>query len=408
MAKLGPAFNRLLTASGVSNLADGIFIVALPLLAVSLTRSPALVAGVALAQRLPWLIMALPAGALADRLDRRRTMVRVDFLRVAVMGTIAAAVAADVASMPLLYVAAIVLGVGETLFDTASQSILPAIVGRDRLTEANGRLQAVELTTNNFVGPSLGGLLAAVALASTFASSAAGYLVAAFCLIRIPGSFRPVRDGPATSIREDIAEGLRFVWHNQTLRTLAIMLGVTNLAFQAHFSVFVLFATGPMGLSEAGYGLLTASFALGAIAAPLTVPWLERTFGRARTLFGVIVFFGASLAVPAVTPNVAANVGAFVVASFGSVVWNVITVSLRQRITPDHLLGRMNSAYRLMGWGTMPIGALLGGVVAEVWGLRPTFALAAAIHLPLLLGFLLLTEARISEAEAAAGPVTAG
>ena len=398
-SKLGGSFNRLISASALSNLADGVFQVALPLLAVSLTRSPGLVAGVALAQRLPWLLMALPAGALADRLDRKRTMVRVDLLRVVVMGALALAVGLDAASIPVLYVAALVLGCGETLFDTAAQSILPSIVDRESLSLANGRLQAVELTTNAFIGPSLGGLLAAAALTAAFAASSAAYLVAALCLVGIAGSFRPERAGPPTSMRREIADGIRFVWRNPLLRTLGLMLGTTNLAFTAHLSVFVLFATGPMGLSKTGYGLLIASSALGGVLGSFAGPRLERTFGRARCLFGAIVLFGATLAVPALTTNIIANVAGLVAASFGSVTWNVITVSLRQRITPDHLLGRMNAAYRMLGWGTMPIGAAIGGAIAEWSSLRVTFVAAALLHLPLLLGFLVVTEARIDAAD---------
>jgi MFS family permease len=399
MARLPRSFSRLLTGSALSNLADGVFQVALPLLAVTLTRSPGLVAGVALAQRLPWLVVALPAGAFADRLDRRRTMFRVESVRVVVMGGLALVVALDVASMPILYVAALVLGVGETFFDTAAQSILPSIVDRDQLSLANGRLQAVELTTNSFIGPSLGGLLAAAALTAAFAASAGAYLVSTICIISISGSFRPERSGPPTKIRADIAEGLRFVWRNPVLRTLGIMLGTTNLAFMAHFSVFVLFATGPMGLSKTGYGLLLAASALGGVGGSWAGPWLERRVGRARCLIGAIVLFGASLAVPAITTDVIAVGASFIVASFGSVVWNVITVSLRQRITPDALLGRMNSAYRLLGWGTMPIGAALGGAIAEWSSLRTTFVVAALLHVPLLLGFFVVTEARITEAD---------
>jgi MFS family permease len=144
--------------------------------------------------------------------------------------------------------------------------------------------------------------------------------------------------------------------------------------------------------------VLTSS-ALGGILGSWAGPRLERTFGRARCLFGAIALFGSTLAVPALTTNILANVAAFIGASFGSVVWNVITVSLRQRITPDRLLGRMNSAYRMLGWGTMPLGAALGGAIAEVWGLRPTFVVAALLHVPLLLGFLVVTEARIDEAD---------
>jgi len=403
---LGRSFRRLWVASALSNLADGVFQVALPLLAVTLTRSPALVAGVALVQRLPWLLMALPAGALADRLDRRRTMARVDVLRVVVLGALVVAIALDRASMPVLYVAAFVLGVGETLFDTAAQSILPSIVDRPDLSVANGRLQAVEITMNQFVGPPLGGLLAAAAIAAALAASVGAYLVAAVCLTTIAGTFRPERIGPERSLRQDVAEGLRFVWGSPLLRTLALLLGMTNLAFTAHMAVFVLFAVdpGPMGLSTTGYGLFLASGGVGGLAAAWVAPRLERRIGRARCLFGAIVLFGGSLGTPALTTNLAVNVGAYVGASFGAVVWNIITVSLRQRITPDRLLGRVNAAYRLVGWGTMPIGAALGGAIAETAGLRPTFVAAALLHVPLLLGFLVVTEHRMADAEAAGVP----
>lgn len=402
MTRLGTPFRRLWAASAFSNLADGVFQVALPLLAVTLTKSPALVAGVALAERLPWLVMALPAGALADRLDRRRTMVRVDLLRVAVMGALAVLVALDAATMPALYACAVVLGIGETLFDTAAQSILPALVGRRDLSAANGRLQAVELTMNQFVGPPLGGLLAAAALASAFALSSGAYLVAALFLVAVSGSFRPARPAQPTRMRSEIAEGIRFVWGNPVLRTLALMLGATNLAFTAYYAVFVLFAVdpGPMGLSRSGYGVFLAVSAVGGVIGGWASPGLERTLGRARCLMIAIVLFGASLAVPAITASPVANAVAFAMAGLWSVVWNVITVSLRQRITPDRLLGRMNSTYRLLGWGTMPIGAALGGAIAEWAGLRATFAVAALIHVPLLLGFLVVTDRRIEEAEA--------
>lgn len=401
MAKLGSSFNRLLTASALSNLADGVFQIALPLLAVTLTNRPALVAGVAVAQRLPWLFMALPAGALADRLDRRRTMVRVDVLRVVVMGGIALAVALDVASMPVLYVAALVLGVGETLFDTAAQSILPSLVPREHLSRANGNLAAVELTMNQFVGPPLGGLLAAAAMTAAFGFSSGAYLLAALALVSISGSFRPERVGPPTKMRAEIAEGLRFVWGNPVLRTLGLVLGVMNLASMAHFSVFVLYAVdpGPMGLSTSGYGLLFGVTTVGGLAGSWLAPRIEQRFRRSRVLLMTLIVMGVVLAVPAFTASVVLNAIAFIAAAGAGVTWNVITVSLRQRITPDRLMGRMNSAYRMLGWGTMPIGAALGGAVAEIWGLRPTFAVAALLHVPLLLGFLVITEARIDAAD---------
>lgn len=404
-SSLGPGYARLWSASGLSNLADGVFQVALPLLAVAITDSPALVAGVALAQRLPWLVMALPAGALADRLDRRTTMVRVDLLRVVVMGALGLAVAADVATIPAIYAAALVLGVGETLFDTASQSILPSVVGREQLSEANGRLYAVELVTNQFLGPPLGGLLASIALSVAFAVSAGAYLLAAIALLALVGTFRPERVGPERRMRAEIAEGLRFVWSNPVLRTLGLMLGVMNLASTAHAAVFVLFAVdpGPMGLSEGGFGLLVASGAVGGLVGAWVAPRAERALGRTRCLLAVVVVGIVAPLVPALTPAVPWNVAGGIAFGIGVVIWNVITVSLRQRITPDRLLGRMNAAYRLLGWGTMPVGAALGGVVAEGFGLRTTFVVASVLQIPLLAAFLFLDDERISTAEVPVG-----
>ena len=400
---LGPAFGRLWASAVLSNLADGVFTVALPLLAVRLTQSPGPVAAVAFAQRVPWLLMALPAGALADRLDRRVTMLRVQLLRVAVLGGVASAVVVEAESMPLLYGAAFVLGVGETLFDTSAQSILPGIVDRARLSEANGRLFAAELAANQLVGPALGGFLAALALASAFAFSAAAYLVAAGCLALMVGTFRAVRTSAPARMRAEIAEGLRFVWRNRLLRTLALMLGVSSMALTAWMSVFVLFVVdpGPLGLSQAGYGLLLSAGAVGGVAGSRAAPALERALGRPRCLALAVVVFSGTLLTPVVTESVVAAAAALALSSVGIVVWNVITVSLRQSITPDHLLGRMNAAYRLLGWGGMPLGAVLGGAVAEAAGLRATFLVSGLMGISVLVGCVVVTDEAIARAEQA-------
>jgi MFS family permease len=385
-------------AAAVSNLGDGVFQVALPLLAVSLTRSPTQIAGVAIAARVPWLVMALVAGALADRLDRRRTMVRVDLIRGVLLAGLAVAVAADAASMPLLYALALALGFAETLFDTASQSLMPALVESDDLSKANGRLYAAELVTNQFIGPPIGGLLAASALALAFGLTAAGYLLAAVALLTLTGTFRPQRTGPPTRLRADIAEGVRFVWHHSVLRTLGIMLGVWNMASTAAGAVFVLYAVepGPMQLSAASFGVLLTTGAIGGIIGSWVAPRLERSLGRRATLALCVATGGSMALVPALTTSPVAVGASFVMAGVAGVAWNVITVSLRQRITPDHLLGRMNSVYRLLGWGTIPVGALLGGVLADTVGLRWVFVVDAALTLSLLLGFSRLTEDRLS------------
>jgi MFS family permease len=405
--KLGRNFHKALVASGFANLADGVFQVALPLLAVQLTRSPLLIAGVNLVARLPWLL-ALVAGALADRLDRRRTMVQVNLVRTVLLGGLALAVVADLASLPMLYAVALLLGCAETLFDTSAQSLLPAIVARQDLTTANSRLFAVELVANTFVGPPLGGLLAAAGLAVAMGAPALAYLAGAGCLALIAGSFRAAGAGPAgsTRLRDEVVEGLRFVFRHPVLRPLAVMLGVQNMAFAAMYSVLVLYAVapGPMGLSEGGFGVLLAALGVGSLIGTwLAVP-AERRLGRVRTLVVAVVLSGTSLLVPALTANAVLVGASEVVSGVAIVLWNVVTVSLRQRITPDRLLGRMNASYRLVGWGTMPLGAALGGFLAEALGLQATFAIAAAVTLVLLPAFRFVTEEAVDRAEAAASP----
>ncbi|HUG49163.1 MAG TPA: MFS transporter [Candidatus Limnocylindria bacterium] len=402
---------RLWGASAVSNLADGIFFIVLPLLAVRLTDSPILVAGVAIAGRLPWLFFVLIAGALADRLDRRRTMRNVQLLRVGVMGTLVVLALVDGLSLPILYVAALVLGIGETLFDTAAQSILPAVVEKDKLALANGRLYGAELVMNQFVGPPLGGLLIAISVPLALGSSVVGYALAAMGLTLVVGSFKARREGPPTRLTTDIAEGLRYLLRHRVLRTLALMVGVMNLAGAATGAILVLYAVspGPMNLSEPEFGLFATTFAVGSVAGSIAAARMERRVGRIPLLFLCVTVSAVSFAVPAFTANVFLIAPAFVVSGVFVVVWNVITVSLRQRIIPDHLLGRVNSAYRLFAWGSQPVGALLGGLIGEALGLPAVFLLGGITTLLLLFTRTVLTEEAIvaAEAEAPAGPAPA-
>jgi MFS family permease len=393
---------RLWSASAASNLADGLFFIALPLLAVRLTDSPILIAGLAIAGRLPWLVFVLVAGALADRLDRRTTMRNVQLFRVAVVAVLAALAVMDALSLPVLYVAAFVLGVGETLFDTAAQSILPSVVDKEQLATANGRLYAVELVMNQFVGPPLGGVLIGLSVPLVLGSSIVGYALAALGLTLLVGSFRPQRSGPPTRLTSDIAEGLRYLWRNRVLRTMAFMVGGMNLASTATFAVLVLYAVspGPMRLSEPAFGVLLTTFAIGSLLGSFLAAPLQRRFGRVRMLFLSVVIIGAGLAVPAFTTSAIVIGASFAISGVFIVVWNVITVTLRQRIVPDGLLGRVNAGYRLFAWGTQPIGALLGGVVGELLGLPAVFLLGGALGLTMLLARLVIDEPAIVAAEA--------
>jgi MFS family permease len=191
--RLGLPFWRLWSASSLSNLADGLVKVALPLVAITLTDSPGLVAGVTLAVTLPWLLFALPAGALADRVDRRIAMVTANIVRAAGVAILAVTVLLGLESSPAaiwaLYAVALLLGTAETIYDTCAQSILPQVVARDQLPRANGRLIAAELTANEFVGPPLGGLLVAAGVAVAFATPAALWAVAVGALLLLRGGF---------------------------------------------------------------------------------------------------------------------------------------------------------------------------------------------------------------------------
>ena len=400
-APLGASYWKLWTSSGLSNLADGVFKIALPLLAIQLTQSPTLVAGLTVAATLPWLLFALTAGALADRLDRRKLMLWANLSRALLPAVLAAVILLDFGSIWALYIVALMVGVAETLYDTSAQSIMPQMVHRDQLSRANGRLYAVELTANQFIGPPLGGLLVALGVVVGLAVPAALWLAAVGGLFLIPGAFRMERE-QKTTLRFDIGEGLRFLWNQKILRTLAVMTGVFNFASSAAFAVLVLFAVGPaseMKLSEVGFGLLLTASALGAFVGSFISEWVEARLGRSKsltlTVFGVALFVGA----PALTDNPYVLAPILFVGGILIVLWNVITVSLRQRITPNRLLGRINSAYRLLAWGTMPLGAAAGGLLAQWLGLQVMFAIMGMLTLALLGMMPILTDKAIAAAD---------
>jgi MFS family permease len=404
--RLGLPYWQLWSASSLSNLADGLVKIALPLVAVTLTDSPGLVAGMTLAVTLPWLLFALPAGALADRVDRRVAMVIANVVRAAGVAVLAVALVLGLESSPAaiwaLYAVALLLGTAETIYDTCAQSILPQVVARDQLPRANGRLIAAELTANEFVGPPLGGLLVAAGVAAAFATPAALWAAAVGTLLLLRGSFAVPRTEERTTVRSDVAEGLRYLWRHRLLRTLAGMTGLFNFATNATFAVFVLYAIGPdsaMGLTEVTYGLLFATIAAGNLVGALLADPIIRRLGRSRSLFLGILGGVGTVGIAAVTTIPLVIATAFLIGGLTNALWNVVAVSLRQRITPDRILGRINSSYRLVAWGTRPLGAAAGGLLGELLGLRAVFAIAAGLILVALTGMTQITDTAISTAE---------
>ncbi len=373
----------------------------MPLLAIQFTQSPTLIAGLSVAATLPWLLFALTAGALADRLDRRRLMLWANISRTLLPAALVVGILLDFGSLWALYCVALMVGVAETLYDTSAQSILPQIVQRDQLSRANGRLYAVELTTNQFIGPPLGGLLVAVGVVVGFAVPAVLWLAAVGSLLLVPGSFRQERE-VKTTLRFDIAEGLRFLWKQKILRTLAVMTGVSNFASNGAFAVLVLFAVGPaspMGLSEVGFGILLTSGALGGLVGSFVTERMEAALGRSKALALAVVGIALFVGAPALTANPYVLGVLFFVGGVMIVLWNVITVSLRQRIAPDRLLGRVNSAYRLLAWGSMPLGAAAGGLLAQWLGLQVMFGIMGVLSLAMLALMPILTNRAIDAAE---------
>ena len=376
---LGPEYGKLWTASTLSNLGDGVTLVAGPLLIASLTRDPVLVAGVAFAQRLPWLLFSLISGALVDRLDRRRVMWAVDAFRTVLLGFVGLAVLLNFVSIPLLYTVFFLMGTVETLFDTASVSILPAVVPREKLEKANGRLFGAQIVSNQFAGPPLGGFLFAVAASVPFFLDAGSFAAAAALVLFMRGKFKAERPEGAlpTTLRAEISEGLRWLWGNKLLRTLAISLGIMNLTSTATISIFVLFAQERLGLGSVGYGVLLTSIAVGGVVGSLGAERLAGWLGAGTTMrMGLLIEAGSTgvIALSGEPLVVGAMLALF---GFHAIVWNVITISLRQQIIPERLLGRVNSAYRLLGLGGMSLGALLGGILARGFGLTAPFWFAS-------------------------------
>ena len=382
-AGLGANFYKLWVASGISNFGDGVRLTAMPLLAATITRDPLLVAGVSFAGSAPWLLFALVAGAIVDRVDRRTMMWSVQVFRMGLMGVLSAAIlmgSDGMVLLALLYLVAFLLGIGETLFDNAAQTIMPSVVRKDQLQVANGRLYAAEEVTNRFAGPPVGGFLFVAAVALPLLFDAVTFGLGALLIFAMAGSYTPSRDAASpTKIRHDIAEGLRWLWRHRLLRTLGIMTGVFNMTGFATFSIFVLYVLEILGLSETGYGLLLAITAAGGVIGSLVAPHLARLFGDGPSFY-IIIGMGVieALAIGLTSSPVVVTV-AMITAGLGAMWWNVIAVALRQSIVPDHLLGRVNSVYRLLAWGTMPVGAAIGGFMGNAFGLRSPYFFAAAV-----------------------------
>lgn len=378
---LGPRYTLLWSASTISTLGDGVTAVAAPLLVASVTSNPLLVSAAAFAATLPWLLFSLLSGGLVDRLDRRRVMVVVDSIRAVTVGMLGATIALDVVNLPLLYAVMFLLGTGETLYRTASQAILPALVHPDLLERANGRLGAARTVVHNMIAGPLGGLLFATAAATPFLLDAGTFAVAAVLIALLAGGYRatPAGDPAAptgtgrTSLRSEIAEGLRWLLAHRVLRTMAVLLGLLNVTLTAATAILVLLARDRLGLGSVGYGLLFSAMAAGALVGALTGERIIRRVTSSVTLrVGLLVETAFHLVLAVSTSPIVVG-AAFAVFGVHAALWSIVISSMTQRLTPPAMLGRVHSTFMFLAAGGLAFGALLGGAVATRFGIAAPY-----------------------------------
>jgi len=385
--KLGSSYWRLWTATAISNLGDGISGVAYPWVASAVTRSPLLIAAAGFASSLPWLIFTLHAGVITDRFDRRKLIVAMDAIRGVLTLIVGAIVLLNKDSLPslndlssitdletnwplyiTLVITAFLFGLAEVLRDNSAQTLMPSVVDAENLEKANGRIWSAESLTHSFIGPPLGSLLIGLAIYLPFFVDAGSFFVAVALIASISGSFKPIQEKPREKInfKSEIKEGFRWLWSHDLLRPMAIILGALNLLGTMVAATFILYTQEVLNTSVFVFAVLGTAGAVGGIAGGLIAPKISEKIGSGPSLW-------LSLAMGPIGAVIIGTTSAWQVVwvvllfqSFFSILWNTITVSLRQRIIPSHLLGRVNSVYRFFGWGSIPIGMFLGGGLVTI------------------------------------------
>jgi len=435
--KLGKNYWRLWTAHATSNLGDGLATVAFPWLASAVTRDPFLIALIAVMSRLPWLIFTLPAGVITDRFDRKKIIVAMDVIQGGLALLLAGAIFFERNSLPalnnltsasmvetnyLLYWSLIgislLFGFAEVLRDNASQTFLPSVVTKENLESANGKLWSAEYVMNSFIGPPLASFLLGILVYLPFFIHSATFFVAAGLITLIATIPKPETDNtPKEKInfRVEIKEGFNWLWSHSLLRPMAIILGTLNLVGSITAATFILFAQEILETSVFEFAILGTSGAIGGTLGGILGPKISKKLGSGPSLYLTLISMPLLSLIIGLTSNwyivwvmIAAN-------TVFAVLWNVITVSLRQSIIPSHLLGRVNSVYRFFAWGSMPIGTLIGGAIVSLTQLlgNRELALRMPYFFSLVLGLVIfafaaprLTTEKIERARAEGQPLS--
>jgi len=430
---LGKNYWRLWFAHGVSNLGDGVSQVAYPWLASAVTRSPLLIATVAVASRLPWLVFTLPAGVITDRFDRRKIIIAMDITRAALAFLVAIAVTAQAGNLPaldsvatsvtlqtnwflytVLVVTALLFGCAEVLRDNSAQTFLPEVVEDYQLENANGKLWSVEFVTNSFIGPPLGSFLIGIFVFLPFYFDTLTFFVSAALIATLASVARPIKEvtgKKAVNFKAEINEGFSWLWKHELLRPMAIILGCMNGLGAITTATFILFAQEILQTSVFIFAILGTAGAVGGTLGGILGPKISARIGSGPSLYLTLLTAPIICLIIGLTSSWQLFWFLTAFGTFFAVLWNVITVSLRQSIIPTHLLGRVNSVYRFFAWGSIPIGTLIGGALVDLFEL--TGDREFALRLPYLLvsvaGLLLfffaaprLTTAKIEAARKAA------
>jgi predicted MFS family arabinose efflux permease len=376
-ARLGRSFRWLLSASFVNNAGDGIAVTAGPLLVASMTRDPFLVSMALLSEYLPVLVFGVIGGVAADRFDRKRMVVAVNLGRAFVLVALVATIVSGSVNIALVLLALFILGTAETFADSASSTLVPSLVAREDLGIANARMQGTFVLTNQLLLPPVGAFLFAVGPAIPFAANAAGFALGALLISRVVTDVRTVRpDRP--SVRSEMLEGVRWLIGHPPMRTLALTIFTFNVTFGAAWSVLVLYAGDRLGMNEVGFGLLTTAVAVGGLVGTFSYGRLERRFALGDIMRVGLLIETATHLVLALTTSAAVALATLVVFGAHASVWGTTSTVVRQRAVPDELLGRVGGVYRVAIMGGLAIGAPIGGLLAQAFGITAPFWFAFA------------------------------
>ncbi|HEY8282484.1 MAG TPA: MFS transporter [Leifsonia sp.] len=387
---LSAGFNRLWTAAITSNLADGIGRTAVPLIATTLTRDPALIAGLSAVTFLPWLLFGIPSGMLLDRVDRRHAMAAANTVRFGVAALLAVLIATDALTIWWLYGCVLLFGLGETVFDNATTTVVPSLVTRTQLDRANGRMQSAEIVVQNFIATPIAGFLFAAAIGLPVLLTGAGFLVAGLLALSIPAAAaRAYRSADAAESsggrsRPSFGAVVSFLVHHRFLRAMIVLTSVTASALAFAQGSVVLLLLQTLSVPAALIGVVTAGVGIGALIGALVSSRFVERFGRGRVMFWSMMVSGTGILCVGLTTNVFVAILAYAVGAFGVAVWNVPWGALRQAIVPGDMLGRAMGIVRTVGWGLTPIATVAGGFVARV-DLRLPFVIGGGIVVALTL-----------------------